>query len=277
MAAGINHSVIFGQVELGQIILDQIVEAALGSRPAGVAFLVGAADRRDEFDTFRVVGGQFGQFGIVGQFILIAGPQQHIEIVAPAALAQVFPDDAEVGADAGYRSQHQVVMHLFVQGKNALGPGTQGHGIAHLHPPHLGGQLALRHQFDENFQLLLVGRGDDGIGPFHPFLAQGAILARLEPERALLGGQFNHHQVVGDVPAVHQFGLGQAVGAVLGAVLGGSRVAAGGHFSLLDKLGQSCWQGYFRFPGRPGAGQGFSPRPVSLPGPAGCPSPAFWP
>ena len=236
MAAGIDHRVLLGQVELGQVMRDQVVEAAFGARPAGVAFLVGPADGGDELDAFRVVGGQLRQFRIVGQFILIAGPQQHIEIMALAALAQVFPDDAEVGADAGNRRQHQVVMHLFVQGKDALGPGAQGHSIAHLHPPHLGGQLALRHQLDENFQFPLIGRGNDGIGPFHPLFAQGAILARLEAEGAIRGGQLNHHQVLGDVPAVHQFGLGQAVGAILGAVLGGRRVAAGGHFSLLSRF-----------------------------------------
>ena len=109
VAAGVHYGVFGGEVELGGVLFDDGVDAAGFAFPGGVGGLVGAADGGDELYHSGMVGGEFFEFGVVSEFVNVAGAHEDEEAVSAASVGEVLADDAYVGYDAGYGGDEELV------------------------------------------------------------------------------------------------------------------------------------------------------------------------
>ena len=176
------------------------VDPARFARPAGVRFFVGAADGGDEGDHVGVVGGQRFQFGVIREFVVVARAHQDVEVVPGPALLDVLPDDADVGDDAGYGGDEQLVRLRRVEDEDSLRPGAYGDAVPVFQVVEKRGEVAVgrRNEFYEEFEVFFIRRGHYGVGALDSSRSDGAVLAGLEGE-ALGLFQPDSPEIVGKV------------------------------------------------------------------------------
>src|SRR5579883_2175551 len=150
-----------------------------------------AADGCHELEP-RDLGGNFLEFLPVAKLPGAAAALNAVELMRTGQSAAAFPvaiKGANVGnerSDARDRGKQQMVRAatLHVEAEAALRYSAAQHRIAGLELVKVRSEFALRHKFDEKFEMGLVRRGDDGIGALDPLAvnidAEGGVLPGIE-------------------------------------------------------------------------------------------------